>query len=223
MVVADHIFTRSPKRNAKEDVYEQLRTAIIKGKLKQGEHIVEMDISGQMGISRAPVREAIRLLEQEGLVIVSPNKGACVSGLSLKDAKEIFSLRIVLERFAVNLAVRNMNVEDFERLYEFIEKMREAVKEANSTRLVEYDLKFHEYIYRKANHNRLLHVMGMLNTPVRAYIAATNPFYSSLDEVADSHIPIVKALREKDAERAAFEIERHILEVGEQLLHKLQN
>lgn len=222
-LVIGHIFTRSPNRNAKEDVYEQMRNAILVGKLKQGDRIVEMDISGQMGISRAPVREAIRLLEQEGLVIALPNKGAYVNGLYLKDAREIFSLRIVLERFVVNLAVPNMTEADFEYLYELIEVMRECGKEGNYTKLVEYDVKFHEYIYSKANHNRLQHVMSILNTPVRAYIAATNPFYPSLEEVANSHVPIIKALRERDSERAAAEIERHILEVGEQLVEQLHS
>lgn len=204
-------------------MYEQIKSAIIGGKLKQGDHIVEMNIAEQMGISRAPVREAIRQLQQEGLVVTLPHKGTFVSGITLRDAKEIFSLRIILERFAVNLAIHHIVEDDVKKLYEHIELMRAAAKEDNLSKLVEYDMKFHEVIYKKTNHNRLQQVLATLNTPVRAFIATTNMLYSQLEEVADGHLPIVKALVNKDAERAAFELERHIVEVGEQLLNKMQS
>jgi len=221
--VSEQMFSQSPSKVLKDEVYEQIKNAIMEGKLKEGDRILESDIAEQIGISRAPVREAIRLLQQEGLVVTSPHRGTFISGLTVEDTREIFSLRSILEQFAVGLCINNLSQGDIETLYKYVDLMRQAAIEEDVRKVAKYDSKFHELIYKKTHHKRLKEVMSLLNTPVRAFMATTNRLYANLEDVADGHVPIVEALTSKDAKHAAQVIEDHIKEVGEQLLEQMED
>jgi len=210
-------FRRVAPNVLKYDVLAQLRSAIVEGQFEPGEHLIEAEIANQIGVSRGPVREAIQSLELEGLVVNIPNKGTFVATFSVKDVRELTSLRGLLEALAIKLALPNITELDIAQLEYLVDQMREAGREGDVKKLVQYDWDFHELIFQKADHTRLYRVLHGLNLQIRYFIHVTDLLFSSLDNVADTHLPILEAIRRKDPMEAETSIVRHITEVGEEL------
>ena len=112
-------------------VFNTLRQAVLRGELKPGERLMEIALSQRLGVSRTPVREAIRMLEQEGLVIMIPRKGAQVAEISEKDLKDVLEVRLGLEELAVRIACQRITEEELEELERAVKKFEEAMKEDN--------------------------------------------------------------------------------------------
>jgi DNA-binding GntR family transcriptional regulator len=150
------IFTRIEQRTVQQEVVDVIRQAIVSGKLEIGQHLAEAALSEQMEVSRIPIREALRQLEQEGLVTRYNNRGCFVTDFSDDDVREVFSLRSSLECMAIEWATPRITPEDITVLRGLIEEQSQAALAGDFSGLAQLDMRFHEYICIKAQHSRLL-------------------------------------------------------------------
>ena len=143
-------------------VFESLRTAILEGKLKSGQRLMEVQLAEQLGVSRTPIREAIRKLELEGLVIMLPRKGAYVADMSFKDLIDVLEIRASLEGLAASLASGRRRDEDIEGLEKLAREFEESVKSGDIEEVLKKDVEFHEYIFSLANNKKLYQIINSL-------------------------------------------------------------
>ncbi len=182
------IFNRVKSASLREQVVEQIRTAIIEGRLKPNDHIVEQDLTDQLGVSRTPVREALILLEREGLVVSVPNRGSFVRVFREEDVTAIFSMRITLESFAAELMYEKLIPSDYDYLYGLIEQQRQAIERGDFKAVRSTDMLFHQYLIEKADHPLLLRSWEELVAQIAAVLfirAETMPDYNEYLAVAD--------------------------------------
>jgi DNA-binding GntR family transcriptional regulator len=199
-------------------VREQLRTAILSGQLKPGDHILEADLARQFGVSITPIREALRELESARLVVSQPHRGTIVRQLTKQDIREMYTLRAHLECLAVKLALPNLSGEDFAQLERLIDEMADLARQDKSRQMVDVDVSFHEYLCVKSGHQLLRETWAGINPSNWTMLSVTRladrgPLY-----IAERHYPLLSVLREGDSARAEEAISRHILEVAEQVL-----
>lgn len=205
-------------RPLSEEVYERLRSAILLGDLPAGSRIVEADVARQMAISRSPVREAVRRLEQEAMVKYVPRRGTIVVGLSREDVADAYQLRAYLEAYGARLAATRANDASLGRLLELIERMREYAAAQNLERLVAADVEFHQEICRASGSRRLLQAWQTLNPAQLTMITGLRVGDLSLEQIAERHWSIVAALKSRKPDLAESIIRAHILELGDRVL-----
>ncbi|NLG68228.1 MAG: GntR family transcriptional regulator [Firmicutes bacterium] len=194
----------------RELVFEALREAIITGALKPGERLMEVQLADELGVSRTPVREAIRKLEHEGFVVMIPRKGAYVADISLKDVVEIFDVRTALEALAAQLAAERASDEDLERTERILVEYGECVDSGDIARLIEGDTRFHEAIYQMAGNSRLKQMLSLLGEQVMRYRTMTLSHKPRMRKALEEHRRIVEAIAARDAQRAARLAREHI-------------
>lgn len=206
----------------RHDVRNHLRNQIFDGTLQPGDRIVESRLARELGISQAPVREALRELEQMGLVVSYPNRGSSVRRVEPKDAEEMYVLRAHLEVLAVDLAIPRLGEDDLATLDRFIDDMVAAAKDNDPERLTELDTGFHEYILTCSANSLLLRTwqgISPLNWTMMTVIRLKD---RNLVELAERHRPIVEALRAGNQEQAEQAIREHVLVLGERVVRELE-
>ena len=191
-------------------VFDVLMSAIMQGQLSPGERLLEVQLADEMGVSRTPVREAIRRLELEGFVVMVPRKGAYVAGLSINDVEEVYEIRTVLETLAVRLAAQRMQPADYAQLDDLSEKMRATWQEGNVDNWVSLDASFHELLYKFSRNERLVAMMNNIMEQLSRYriisLANVEVRHNSLSE----HQELIEALKRRDSEAAATAVAMHI-------------
>jgi DNA-binding GntR family transcriptional regulator len=211
---AERLFDSIKPKTLRDEVVDMLRDAIVSGKLRPGEHLKENGIAGQMSVSRSPVREAFRQLEQEGLIVSVPNQGSFVKEFDEQDIREIFTLRAALESLACEIVLKDDKLQpaDFERLEAYIERQKGAIEAQDLDRLTELDMAFHEFICYKAGSKRLLQMWRSLRSQVLVLFGQrfrAMPDYVP-QTVETDHAAILEALRQSDVELVA----RHHREIN---------
>jgi len=198
------VFARIEQRTVQGAVVDVLRDAIISGVLEPGERLTESAIAQQMAVSRAPLREALRQLEQEGLVERIPNRGCFVTQFSEHDVVEVFTLRATLESMAIRLAIPNLTADDFIALHTLIDQSEQAVRLHDLDALTDKDMEFHEYICRKAGHGRLLKAWYTHSAQCRMLLNSRFRTMSDYtpETVVRDHGQILDALQHGDADAA---------------------
>jgi DNA-binding GntR family transcriptional regulator len=209
-------------RSLRHDVRNHLRNLILDGTLKPGDRIVESRLARELGISQAPIREALRELEQMGLVVNYPNRGSSVRQIDARDAEEMYTLRAHLEVMAIHLAAPRLTNDDLDALDSLIDQMVDAGDAADPDRLTELDTRFHEYICEKAEHLLLLRMWRDINPLNWTMITIIRIRDRNLHELAERHRPIVAALRAQNTILAEEEIRTHILVLGDRVVKELQ-
>lgn len=190
-----------------------LREAIVTGDLRPGDRLVERDISQRTGMSRGPVREALRHLEQEGLVVSYPYRGTEVAGISQEEVEQVLvPIRLTLERFAFRHALPRMTDEDFGRLALVVEEMRGAAREESLPGVVDADVRFHELVFARSEQPHCTQVWRTIVPRVRAYFYRDAPRHASLEDIAAGHDELLAAMRGRDMERVRPVLDEHILE-----------
>lgn len=187
-----------------------LREAILSGELRPGQALTEMQIASQLGVSRAPVREAIRILSKDGLVESVPYRGTTVRKLTRKDIEEIYSLRLVLESFALRRIIEGDRLRDVEPLKQICRSMEGHARKRDIKGLNLDDEAFHQTIIRSADHELLESIWSGLGLRVRQAMSLRNQEFPDLNEVASNHRPIVAALEARDLELSVKLLEDHI-------------
>ncbi len=204
-------------KSLSEEAAEKIRQAIAVGYFKAGQKLVEANLARELGLSRSPVREALYLLEQEGLIVRHHRRGAFVRGLSRRETEEIYSLRSVLEGFAVELALKNMTPADIEHLQRLIDKMYEIAQAGDAVAFGRVDAEFHEYICRVSGHQLLQHVFNTLQTRTTQYMTEADQL-GVLENIAAQHKELLDHLISQNTEEAVRAMKEHILVSAERLL-----
>lgn len=196
-----------------DEAVTTLRKAIINGVLPPGTRLVERDIAEQLGISRIPVREAIQQLADEGLVVKEPRRGAYVQPYSEEELEEIYSLRIVLERFVIERVMANWSLEVKGKLQAIVQAMRQAAATGNKLQVFQLDTEFHETLWALADHQLLLEVVSGLRTRITRLLSRANATLSAeqVSTHVESHQALLDILASGDVEAAKARITSHIL------------
>jgi DNA-binding GntR family transcriptional regulator len=201
---------------------ETLRDAILKGKLAPSEPINQVTLSKEFGVSRGPLREALNLLEKEGLVTNIPYRATFVADFNDRIIEDTYSLRRVLEQFAVEMAMTRATPSDIAELRTIYEEMAAAVETNNMEAFHELDLTFHRQIYVMADHELLLHMWTSIEANVTRSIFYGN--FQHQDDppemMRDSHRIILETIEAGDIEGAKREIDQQLKEAGEKFVTK---
>jgi DNA-binding GntR family transcriptional regulator len=193
----------------RDQVVEVLREAILAGELLPGERVVESRIAKQLGISQAPVREALALLERQGLVVKVHNRGTFVSRLHARELRELFTLRAVLDAFSARLAAERATDLDIKGLRGMLTRMRTAEATSDLAKLTEAHLQLHEAIYRISGHELLTDIFAQIHPRMALALTFAENLFSAEGHETDCHEPLIEALARHDpdeAERIAREL-----------------
>jgi DNA-binding GntR family transcriptional regulator len=192
-------------------VVEYLRRAIETGALSPGDRITELEISGKLGISRSPVREALATLAQEGVVTIIPYRGAIVSTVDADRFAALAAFRLVLEEFALREFIAHATELDYARITSEIEKIRKRARTGNVSSTLEADLHLHQVIVSCVNNPFLERTYAELLGHFRLYATlTTTAVYENLEELADEHERWIEAVRRGDTAGALAIMHAHI-------------
>lgn len=207
-------------RPLRELVFDQLRTAILTGKLKPGERLMEIDLAEKLGVSRTPIREAIRKLELEGLVVMEVRKGAYVADVSIKDTLDILEVRSVLEGLAASLAAKRMTDDEIKGLHDILQSFNQAVKENDMKHMIEYDTKFHNKIFESTRNKKLIQMVNSLQELVLRFRVTYFTEYKRATDMPTEHQLIYKSILNGDPIAAQKNGQYHIDMLKETLLNE---
>jgi DNA-binding GntR family transcriptional regulator len=204
-------------------VREAIEEQILAGTLHEGDQIVEYQVARQMGISQTPVREALRTLERDGLLVTHPHRGTFVRRVTRREAAERYTLGMELEAFAARLAMPHLTEADYRRLNEIIDEMAAAAAEQRQggetfARSVELNNAFHRYLVERAEHALLLKAWLAVNPLNWRFVTYTRLLNPDPVELAERHRSLLAAYRSGDQVLAAAAIRQHIWEVVERVL-----
>ena len=191
-------------------VFNTLRQAILKGELAPGERLMEIQLADRLGVSRTPIREAIRKLELEGLVLMIPRKGAEVAKISEKSLKDVLEVRRALEELAIELACERMGQEAVRNLSEANGKFGEAVEAGDPMEIAEADEHFHDIIYEGTENVRLIQLLNNLREQMYRYRLEYVKDVDKRQILLSEHERILKAVRERKVDEAKRLMREHI-------------
>jgi len=193
-----------------QQVVESLRSAIVAGRYEPGERLIETSLSEELGTSRGPVREALRQLENEGLVMSFPYRGAVVLGVSDEEVQEVLiPIRLTLERYSFSHAVERMTDGDFAELGKQIWVMEQAAKAGDLEKIVEADLRFHDVVISSSGQPHTVQIWRAIWPRIRAYFLRYGRG-QSLETMVNEHRELLEALQTRDPGVIMRQLERHI-------------
>jgi GntR family transcriptional regulator, gluconate operon transcriptional repressor len=193
-----------------------IRDNILNGTLRPGQQLVQAEIAAQMKVSRAPVREALRHLEEEGLVESVPYRGTFVSRVTRRDILELYSLRGALEALAVRLIIQSARKSDLEELEGIVALMASAAESKNDEAMNDADIDFHNRLCQLSGHRHLIRSWEMNSNQIRRVLSLRNKL-SPHHVVVDMHRPIVGAIRVGDESAGRRAVDGHCLDSGRAL------
>lgn len=206
----------------REIVFESLREAIISGHLRPGERLMEIQMAEEMGVSRTPVREAIRKLELEGFVVMVPRKGAYVAGVSIKDIADVFEVRAALEGLAAGLAAERITDAELEVLERSLVHVAEASEAGDLEKLVSMDTDFHDSLYKACRNERLVQILSNLREQIQRFRSTSLSHPGRMKLAWEEHKQIVEAISERNVE-VARELAREHIENAENSMLDVMN
>jgi DNA-binding GntR family transcriptional regulator len=201
----------SDKYSLRGRVFNKLREDILSGVYQENEELKENTIGLELGVSRTPVREALRQLELEGLVTMIPNKGAYVTGISQKDIHDIYVIRSYLEGLCAKWACEHITEAQIEALEEILYLSDFHARRSHFDQLVDLDNKFHELIYKASGSKILEHVLSDFHHYVERVRKVTLAMPQRASKSSEEHAAIVDAIRKRDGELAESLAHEHII------------
>ena len=205
-------------------VFNTLRDAILTGKLVPGERLMENQLADKLGVSRTPVREALRMLELENLVELVPRKGAQVLDMSEKDITNILEVRSALEGLATSVACKKMSKEDLQQLKNLEVDFEKAVADNDVERFVDIDEDFHDLIFSATENDKLINIFRNLRIQLYRYrMAQAKNNDTSMSTIVAHHRSIIRAIENHDAEEGASIAQGHIKYQTESILRFVRN
>lgn len=191
-------------------VFNTLRQSILRGELKPGERLMEIRLANQLGVSRTPIREAIRMLELEGLVIMIPRKGAQVAQITEKDLNDVLEVRIGLEELAARFACERIGSEALGKLYQASRRFEKLLETDDLQALAKADVEFHDIIYQATDNARLVQLLNNLREQMYRYRIEYLKDVKSRRSLVEEHDALWQALKDRDLEQAQLIIREHI-------------
>ena len=210
MLDDNYVFPMNEYLPLRDVVFNTLRQAILKGELKPGERLMEISLAQKLGVSRTPIREAIRKLELEGLVIMVPRKGAEVADITEKDLKDVLEVRTALEELAIELAIDKMTEEDLFALKQANKNFILCTQTDDLVKLAQSDVAFHEIIYIATDNKRLNQIISNLSEQMYRYRFEYIKDKNAHGILVKEHQAIIDALESKNLEAAKAAIRLHV-------------
>jgi DNA-binding GntR family transcriptional regulator len=201
-------------KSLREHTVDMLREAILIGDLKPGESLIETDLSERLGVSRAPIREALQILNKEGLVDIVPYHRTTVRRLRKVDIEELYSMRILLETFAVRRLIALSNPDHITAMRDSYSEMLKVAHAEDMQRMNIVDRAFHTSLIVMCNHALLVSMWETVAMKVRQIMALRTVHNTDIHEIAHSHLPIIDAIAVGDEATAIPLLEKHIVTAG---------
>lgn len=206
----EQIIEFSNLKPIRELIYEYIRKMIFTGELKEGERLVEKDLAEKLKVSRTPVREALRKLETEGLVVHLPRKGVVVKGFSKEDVIEIYSIRKALEALAITFTVKNITQSEIEKLKKLNEKMKKAAEKDDTEKLFELLREFNKVLIESCRMPRLINLISTYREYLERFRAVTMSQKERKLSALKEHDEIIDAIINRDEKRAQELVQDHL-------------
>ncbi len=215
--------------NYSREIYKKLKEDILNGKIKGNERLKQSEIAKNLDVSRMPVRQALKYLEEDGLIVIIPNKGARVVGFDIDDLVEIFFIRKMLEIKAFEFAVSNFSSKDISSLIEINREFEERIDAKDFNGAIKVNQKFHFTIYEKSNLNYLNQLIKNIWNVFPRYTFAydsesdnANKSKESVKQSVKDHWNIIDAISRKDEENGSEILYKHIEDGQTKLIQQLQ-
>ncbi|WP_439630696.1 GntR family transcriptional regulator [Shinella sp.] len=199
------------RHSVANQVYFDLRNRILSGQIPQGERLVEATIARSLGISRAPVREAVNRLMEAGLLENRTHFGPSVVQMSTEKIRELYAVRNSIESLAIQSVTKRHSKDDIAELRLLIKVMSDRAEENDLPGVVEAELVFHEALWRMADNPYIQKIAGLLFDHMRLALTIDNAAYGSLVDVAREHEPLVEAIETGNPDKATEALTRHIM------------
>ena len=196
-------------------VFNTLREAILKGDLKPGERLMELQLASKLGVSRTPIREAIRMLEQEGLAVTTPRKGAEVAKMTLKDMEDVLEIRDALDELAVRIACQKSSDEQLRQLEDMKELFEKSTQTGNVKKIAEADVTFHDVIYEATGNPKLVTLLNNLREQVYRYRVEYIKDPKNYPTLIAEHEAILESLKNRDVKNAVEAMHVHVANQAE--------
>ena len=191
-------------------VFNTLRQAILRGELKPGERLMEIQLANKLGVSRTPIREAIRKLELEGLVLMIPRKGAEVADITEKSLKDVLEVRRALEELSVKLTCDRITKEEIKELEQAAENFRKTMKSKDITEIAEADVRFHDVIYTATKNQKLIQLLNNRHEQMYRYRIEYLKDEEVYPKLLKEHKEIIERINRGEKEEAARIVCEHI-------------
>lgn len=186
--------TFAPVNSISEHVYTIIKKEILAGELQPGARLLVLEIAKKFNISQAPVREAMERLKSAGFITGIPNKGSVVADITSKEIKDIFELREIIEGFAVRKSMQTLTESDFTYLENIIGQMHAAHEQNDILNILELDMEFHGFFYRRCDNHMILELWNQMRNKVMRFMAISNRHFST-EGLADWHLRLIEVLR----------------------------
>lgn len=196
-------------------VVDALRDAIVEGRLKPGKRIRERELVVSLGISRSPLREAIRVLEAEGLIATAPHRGARVSELSAADLRETTDIRIMLETYAACLACKELQETTLEAMAEQIERARKRGRKVAAD--LNYSMGFHDVFVEACGNRKLIQLYQIIKRHLRRYQLLSFSRLGRAQRAIEEHVEILKAFRGRNPPEVERLLTEHLFHASEEI------
>ncbi len=207
-------------RSLVDQIYEQLRADIVSGRIPSNQKLVELEVAERMGTSQGTVREALQRLECDGLVSRQARRATYVTEIPIDEIYEYFAVRSLIEKYAIRRAVQHITDQQLQQLEALVEKMAVAGQQQDIETLVQHDMRFHQLICEWADSPVFVNLWVPLFLQIQRFIIQTHPkVFIPLSEMAETHRPILQALRARDVEAASRAIQEHVMLIWQQIDH----
>lgn len=212
-------FDAHSHRPLREIVYEELKMQILTGKITPGTRMMEVELAESMGVSRTPIREAIKKLEQEGLVIIEPRKGAYASQISVKDMVDILEVRQDMEGLAAYMAAYRMTPKQMKELEAISSGYNKAVEEGNMADMIKFDTDFHNLIVESCNNNILTMMINQLQELLLRFRYVYYDNIKRAEKMPSEHTMIMEAIKDGRSDAARASAEMHIERIKDMVMN----
>jgi DNA-binding GntR family transcriptional regulator len=200
------------KKSLPDRIAERIRDLIIDGSLPPKTRLREVDLANRLGVSRGALREALRTLQEEGLVEALHNRGRYVSQISKQEIEEIYSLRSILESYAVRILIKNASDEEIETLQKMVDETIRAAESGDYKRANDHDLNWHKQLWKLSQHQRLCHILSGMESQIRVFLTINSHLYANFVDGVIFHKNIMQAIAARDADLAEGLMREHIEE-----------
>ena len=191
-------------------VFNTLRQAILRGELKPGERLMEIQLANKLGVSRTPIREALRKLELEGLVNMVPRKGAEVADITEKSLRDVLEVRKALEELSVQLACEKITEEEIEELKRVAERFKDTLDDQDVTKIAEADVAFHDVIYTATDNQKLILLLNNLREQMYRYRVEYLKKEEAYPQLIAEHEELIDNISKRNKEEATHIMCEHI-------------
>lgn len=191
-------------------VFNTLRQAILRGELKPGERLMENQLANKLGVSRTPIREALRKLELEGLVNMVPRKGAEVADITEKSLRDVLEVRKALEELSVQLACEKITEEEIEELKRVAERFKDTLDDQDVTKIAEADVAFHDVIYTATDNQKLILLLNNLREQMYRYRVEYLKKEEAYPQLIAEHEELIDNISKRNKEEATRIMCEHI-------------